>query len=108
MAFLCFTLLVQPISIMARQDSHSRDLLVELDDSPDMDPGSDITSEEPEMLEAEERPTDDFNSSLSDDDIVHLEDEDVAISANDEPGARIRNLNGNVVTGKEGGYRSSN
>ena len=102
MAFLCFTVLLQPNSIKARQDSNSRYLLVELDGSPDKDPGSDVTTEELEIPELEEEPTNDFNPSLNDD------DEDVAIPENDEPGARIRNLNGNVVTGKEGGYRSSN
>ena len=62
MAFLCFTLLVQPNSIKARQDSNSRYLLVELDGSPDMDPRSGVATEEPEMPEPEEEPTDDFGT----------------------------------------------
>ena len=59
MALLCFTLFVQPDSIKARPDSNSRYLLVELDGSPDKDPGSDVTTEEPEMPKPEEEQTDD-------------------------------------------------
>ena len=66
MAFLCFTILVQPNSIKARQDSNSRYLLVELDGSPDKDPGSDVTTEELEIPELEEEPTDDFNCKSGD------------------------------------------
>ena len=46
MAFICLTLLVLP------NLSNSRYLLVELDGSPDMDPGMDVTTEGPEMPEA--------------------------------------------------------
>ena len=47
-AFIYFTLLVLP------NLSNSRYVLVELDGSPDMDPGMDLTSEGPEMPEPEE------------------------------------------------------
>ena len=46
MAFICLTLLVLP------NLSNSRYLLVELDSSPDIDPGMDVTTEGPEMPEA--------------------------------------------------------
>ena len=110
MAFLCFTLLVQTNSIKARQDSNSRYLLVELDGSPDMDPGSDVTTEEPEMPKPEEDFDDDFYISSDD-----LEPE--TLPADDEGGtlpeieyqpARKRNLNANASAAQQGGYRSSN
>ena len=64
MAFICFTLLVLPNS------SNSRYLLVELDGSPDMDPGMDVTTEEPGMPEPEEEPTDDLEPEpLPEDDL---------------------------------------
>jgi len=56
MAFICFTLLVLPNS------SNSRYLLVELDGSPDMDPGMDDATEVPEMPESEDEPTDDLET----------------------------------------------
>ena len=52
--FICDTLLVLPNS------SNSRYLLVEIDGSPDMDPGMDVTTEEPGMPEPEEEPTNDL------------------------------------------------
>ena len=64
MAFICFTLLVLPNS------SNSRYLLVELDGSTDMDPGMDVTTEEPGMPEPEEEPTDDLEPEpLPEDDL---------------------------------------
>jgi len=97
MAFLCFILLVQPNSIKARQDSNSRYLLVELDGSPDMDPGSDVATEEPEMPEPEEEPTDDLEPGTLPED-----DEERAISEIGEPMIR----KSNAETAQQGGYRS--
>ena len=103
MAFLCFTLLVQPNSIKARQDSNSRYLLVELGGSPDMNPGRDVTTEGPEVPEPEEEPTDGLEpETLPDDDRVGF------IPEIDEQPARRRNLNANAAGAQEGGYRSSN
>ena len=64
MAFICFTLLV------LLNSSNSRYLLVELDGSPDMDPGMDVTTEEPGMPEPEEELTDDLEPEpLPEDDL---------------------------------------
>ena len=53
MAFICFTLLVLPNS------SNSRYLLVELDGSPDMDPGMDDVTDVPMP---EDEPADDLET----------------------------------------------
>ena len=111
MAFLCFTFLMLPNSIKARQGSNSRYLLVELDGSPDMVQGSDDTTEEPEMSEPDEEPSDDSidNGPLKLEPGTLTEDDgDVAIPEMDEPPAKIRNLNANAATAQQGGYRSSN
>ena len=74
MALLCFTLLVQLDSIKAQPDSNSRYLLIELEGSPNMDPGSDVTTElskVSEMPEAEEEPSDDLEpETLPEDDVT--------------------------------------
>ena len=101
MAFLCFTLLVQPNSIKARQDSNSRYLLVELDGSPDMDPGSDVTTEEPEMPKPEDDFDDDFYISSDDLEPETLPEDDI------QP-AKKHDLNANASAAQQGGYRSSN
>ena len=68
MAFICFTLLVLPNS------SNSKYLLVELDGSPDMDPGMEDASPVPAIDEAEEEPDDDVeDEAIPEDD----EDDDV-------------------------------
>ena len=92
MAFLCFTLLVQPNSIKARPDSNSRYLLVELAGSPDMDPGSDAATGELEMPEPEEEPTDDF--------------EPETLPEDDDEGTIYPKSN--AAAAQQGGYRSSN
>ena len=74
MALLCFTLLRQPDSIKALPDSNSRYLLIELDDSPNMDQGSDVTTELyklPEMPVTQEEPSDDLEpETLPEDDVT--------------------------------------
>jgi len=68
MAFICFTLLVLPNS------SNSKYLLVELDGSPDVDPGMEDASPVPAIGEAEEEPADDVeDEAIPEDD----EDDDV-------------------------------
>ena len=67
-ACICFTLLVLPNS------SNSKYLLVELDGSPDMDPGMEDASPVPAIGEAEEEPADDVeDEAIPEDD----EDDDV-------------------------------
>ena len=92
MAFLCFTLLAQPNSIKARPDSNSKYLLVELDGSPDMNPGSDATPDKPDMPEPKEEPTDDLEPETLPED-----NDESAIYANS-----------NAAAAQQGGYRSSN
>ena len=91
-AFLCFILLAQPNSIKARPDSDSRYLLVELDGSPDMDPGSGAVTEKSETPELEEEPTDDF--------------EPETLPEDDDEGAIYAHSNN--AAAQQGGYRSSN
>ena len=57
-AFNCFTLLVLP------DLSSLKNLLVELDGSPDMDPGMGVTTEGPEMPEPEKEPIDDLEPEI--------------------------------------------
>ena len=104
MAFICFTLLVQP------DLSNSRYLLVELDGLPDMDPGMDVTTEGPEMPEPVKEQIDDLEpETLPEDD-----EEGVIPEQEQKPtnvGYRGRSLNLNLtqsLIAAEGGYRSSN
>ena len=110
MALLCFTLLVQPDSIKARPDSNSRYLLIELEGSPNMDPGSDVTTElskVSEMPEAEEEPSDDLEPETlpEKDDEIYLKQ--TALPATNKPEPRRLNLKC-VTPPCPTGYRSSN
>ena len=86
MALICFTLLVLPNSY------NSRYLLVEFDGSPDMNPGMDVTTEEPGIPEPEEEKTDDMEPEpLPEDD-----EEDVMSEKREKPTIKlpqIRSLN---------------
>ena len=96
LAFICFTLLVLPNS------SNSRYLLVELDGSPNMDPGMDVTTGGPEIPKAEEEPIDAMESEQLPED-----DEEGALPEQDEEPAS-RPIPKSNIDPTQGGYRSSN
>ena len=100
MALICFTLSLLP------NLSNSRYLLVELDGSPDMDPGMDVTAEGPEMP-PEEEPIDDLEPETlpEKDDEIYLKQ--TALPATNKPEPRRLNLKC-VTPPCPTGYRSSN
>ena len=98
-AFICFTLLVLP------ELSSSRYLLVDLDGSPDMAPGMNVTTVGPEMPEPEEEPIDNSEpETLPEDD-----EEGVIPEQEQKPtnvGYRGRSLNLNLTQSLNAtGYR---